>query len=99
MYEEKCHDEEERQEDKFKYQDNQGLTILQCCCRSHVMLQVWCNKRGVVTGAEFSSSMVAASTEWSAQWSRYPIMDIVLAGLRQGRYCDKHRNIVKYLIS
>ena len=63
------------------------------------MLQVWCNKRGVVTGAEFSSSMVAASTEWSAQWSRYPIMDIVLAGLRQGIYCDKHRNIVKYIIS
>lgn len=36
----------------------------------------------MVTGAEFCTSMVAASTELTDQWRQYPILDIILAGLR-----------------
>ena len=48
----------------------------------HFVLQVWCNKHGMVTGAEFCTSMVAASTELPDQWRQYPILNIILAGLR-----------------
>ena len=48
------------------------------------MAKVWCNKHGMVTGAEFSNHMLAASTEFADQWRQYPILDIVLTGLRHG---------------
>ena len=48
------------------------------------MTKVWCNKHGMVTGAEFSNNMLAASTEFADQWRQYPILDIVLTGLRHG---------------
>ena len=46
------------------------------------ILKVWCNKHGMVTGAEFCTSTVAASSELTDQWRQYPILDIILAGLR-----------------
>ena len=36
----------------------------------------------MVTGAEFSNNMVAASTELREQWRNYPILEIILTGLR-----------------
>ena len=48
------------------------------------LTKVWCNKHGTVTGAEFCTNMLAASTEFTDQWRQYPILDIVLAGLRHG---------------
>ena len=44
--------------------------------------KVWCNKHGMVTGAEFCTNMLAASTEFADQWSQFPILDIIITVLR-----------------
>ena len=36
----------------------------------------------MVTGAEFSTNMVAATTELTDQWRQYPMLNIILTGLR-----------------
>ena len=46
--------------------------------------KVWCNKHGMVTGAEFCTNMLAASTEFADQLRQFPILDIVITGLRHG---------------